>query len=157
MILALHHGEGSQTCVDAGDLVLEFLYDLINEYWLVEDLKLEDFEEYCIKWDYFTVAAKILSQMMTTAHNEWKSVLGSRDELCRAFCNAFYYEDFWEGKDPPQNIIQESKDLSLEKWWIKHASDIQFGHENKYDFFNNLRKQSIKKESNEQIPLPQTP
>ena len=155
MILALHHREGSQLCEDAGDLVLAFLYDVINEYCLVEDLKLEEFEEYCNKMDYFTVAAKILSQMMTTAHEEWKCINGSRDELCRAFCNAFYHEDFWEGKDPPQNIIQESKDLSLEKWWMKHASDIQFGHKPNYYYFGNLKKKSVKEETKEQVSLPQ--
>ena len=132
--------------------MLSFLYDIINKYCLIEDLKLEEFEEYCNKWDYFTVAARILSRMMTTAHNDWKSVTGSRDELYRAFCNAFYDEDFWEGKDSPPNIIQESKDLSLEKWWMKHASDIQFGHENNHDYFDNLRKQANQNESDQQLP-----
>ena len=126
MIRALHQGDCSQMYDDAGDLVLEFLYDVINEYRAIEDLKLEEFEKYCHKWDYFTVATQILSQMMTTADDERRCVNGSRDELRIAFCNAFYPEDFGENKEPPQNIIQEWKEMTLENWWMKHACKIQF-------------------------------
>ena len=58
------------------------------------------------------------------AHEEWRCACGSRDEVKKAFCDAFLDEDFWEGKDPPSNIVQESTNLNLKQWWMKYADEI---------------------------------
>ena len=80
MIIALNQRDVSKLYEDRGDLVFELLYNILNKYCVIEDLKLGEFEEYCNKMDYFTVAARIISQWMTTAHEEWRCIRGSRDK-----------------------------------------------------------------------------